>query len=91
MPVECAQPTKDPEVNIALEEQQKAIEHLLLTSDRVWDKVRPALRDEPTQGNEAKTLKTQSSVPLVADLEDKTRKIQEATSRLTRLVGLCEL
>ena len=90
MPTECAQPTKDPEVNVALNDQQKAIDYLWETSDQLWDKVRPALRDEPTEEADKKT-ETQSTVPLVADLEEKTRKIQNTTSRLRRLIGLCEL
>ncbi len=81
---------RDPEVNVALSKQQKAIDHLSATAERVWDKFKPVIRDEPSNiGEEEKEI--QSTVPLVVDLKEKTRRIQLTNNCLERLLGVCEL
>lgn len=81
---------KDPEVNVALDEQQKSIEYLSETIDRLWDKFKPVLRDEPN-GVVLDEKEPQSTVPLVVNLKGKTRKIQNSNSRLRSILDLCEL
>ncbi len=84
------QPVKEPEVSIALDEQQKAIECLSEISQHVWDKFQKVVRSGPPEP-EDRAKKTESTVPLVIDLKQKTGKIQDITDQLRQLLSLCEL
>lgn len=81
---------RDPEVNVALVKQQEELNCLQETTDRVLEKMKPVLRDEPI-GDDEEEKEQQSNVPLVVELESKTKKIQLVRIRLQRLLNLCEL
>jgi len=81
---------KDPEVNVALDKQQKAICSLEETMKDVWEKFRPVLREEPN-GVGLEEKESSSDVPLVAELDRKTKTIRNINSQLRNILGLCEL
>jgi mRNA-degrading endonuclease RelE of RelBE toxin-antitoxin system len=81
---------RDPEVSLALDKQQREIEQLEDRLNSLAEKIKPVLRDEPA--NEAtKELEEQSNVPLVNELNSKTRRVRAAKYRIIYLLEYCEL